>query len=149
MLDLNKLTIHQIAELDLFEVLTCIRNGEWNISEISSWQNAVLTVSYANGYADGRAVVKKPAGELSDWIPDPENPHCSMRIVKGGDPLNVRDRVAFIEKSPRVRVHKFTSTLRDYDKWEYGPSGSSPEYGSYQPSRDWCDAKLRDMGYTF
>ena len=40
---------------------------------------------------------------LSDWIMDEED-CCAMRIYKGGDPEKVADRVAFIEKTPRVRV---------------------------------------------
>ena len=145
----NKMTNQQLADLDPFEALTRIRNGEWTMSEVLSWQNAVRVVSYAEGYADGMEADKKGRIELSDWMPDPESPYCSMRIIKGGDPLSIRDRVAFIEKTPRVRVQKYTSTIRDYDKWEYGPGGCASEYGSYQPSRDWCDARLRAMGYTF
>lgn len=142
------MTNKELADLDVFEAITRIRNGEWNTAEVLAWQNAVRVVSYAEGYAEGKAA-SKPGIELSDWMPDPENPHCFMRIIKGGNPLEIRDRVAFIEKTPRVRTQKFTSTLRDYDKWDYGPSGCAPDYGTWQPSRDWCDTQLRALGYIF
>jgi hypothetical protein len=64
--------------------------------------------------------------------------HASFRYKEGGNPQNPDDRVAFIEKTPRVF---------DGSQWVNGPKGCAPEYGRYQPSRDWCDAELLKMGY--
>lgn len=60
-------------------------------------------------------------------------------IKKGGNPNNGDDRVAFIEKSPRVLLNGV---------WVYGPKGqggdysSEDVYGKFQPSRDWCEKQL-------
>lgn len=62
--------------------------------------------------------------------------YASFRYKEGGNPDNVEDRVAFIEKTPRV----FNG-----QKWVHGPKGQAPEY---QPSRDWCDMELVKLGYT-
>ena len=57
-------------------------------------------------------------------------------------------RVAFIEKTPRVK-HPITN------EWIEGPKGAgggNPEkdetYGFYKPSREWCDKKLVELGYS-
>jgi hypothetical protein len=75
--------------------------------------------------------------------------HCSFRYVIGTDPEEVENRVAFIEKTPRVRVKPYTEYLEDHKNWEQGPKGCSPEYGTYKPSRDWCDKRLLELGYEF
>ena len=80
---------------------------------------------------------RKPMETLSDWIDDG---HCSMRTVIGGDPESILDRRVLIEKTPRV-MHPVSRN------WEYGPKGSGEECGRYQPSRDWADAKARELGY--
>lgn len=91
---------------------------------------------------------------LSDWI---MLDHCSTRIVIGGDVEKVEDRVAFIEKSPRVRLSqdKFGIEIdKGYggcrmgkaDAWLYGPKGSS-EYGKDEDSRKWCDEMLVLLGW--
>ena len=85
--------------------------------------------------------------KLSDWIPAPESPECYMRIYNDTDPRNIANRVAFIEKTPRVRIASFTTVHTDFNNWEYGCKGSEDELGSYQPSRDWCDEKLVGLGY--
>lgn len=46
---------------------------------------------------------------LSDWIMIGD---CATRIIKGGDVNNILDRVAFIEKTPRIRLN---NNLQKYD----------------------------------
>lgn len=86
--------------------------------------------------------------------------YCAARTLEGGDPEDPDQRVAFIEKTPRVQV-------RDagvYDGretvdcggqlWVYGPrgrGGGNPEqdqtYGFYPKARAWCDKMLIALGY--
>lgn len=81
-----------------------------------------------------------------------------MRCKAGTDGSSISDRVAFIEKTPRVRIRQETSTNRihpDWLNWAEGPKGDGgsgdPEaeqlYGFYPPSRQWCDAMLPLLGY--
>ena len=84
--------------------------------------------------------------QITDWMPDPDAPHCAMRCIAGTDPAEVGNRVAFIEKTPRVRIAPF-SEEGDWKNWEEGPKGRAPEYGQYAPSRQWCDARLAELGY--
>lgn len=51
--------------------------------------------------------------------------YCLCRIVKDGDPLKVKDRVAFMEKSMRVRVKSYNFSIE-----------SSPEGGAYSTKAD-------------
>jgi len=65
--------------------------------------------------------------------------HCAARTLNG-------QRVAFIEKTPRVK-HPETG------EWIYGSKGAGGIgvddcNGGYQPSRDWADAKLIELGYS-
>lgn len=85
---------------------------------------------------------------VSSWVDDPEASHCSMRIVVGGDPMKIADRVAFIEKTPRIRTNKFTTHRGDFENWSEGPDGHAPEYGKHEESRDWCDRELVRRGYV-
>jgi hypothetical protein len=84
--------------------------------------------------------------KLTKWI---NQEHCSIRCIANTD-TSLKNRVAFIEKSPRVRINPYDDNkgwLEDSKNWEYGPKGDGQECGKYQPSRDWCDAKLIEMGY--
>lgn len=81
---------------------------------------------------------------VSNWL---DEDHCSLRCVRGTDPACLASRVAFIEKTPRVRTAAFTNVLDDYKLWDQGPKGCAPEYGRYEPSRDWCNHRLVDLGY--
>lgn len=83
---------------------------------------------------------------LTEWMQDVDSAHCFMRCIVGADPTLVASRVAFIEKTPRVRMAPF-SEVDDFKNWEQGPKGCAPEYGRYQPSRDWCDEQLVALGY--
>lgn len=78
-----------------------------------------------------------------------------MRCLAGSDPANLETRVAFIEKTPRVRIAPFTQKDTDFKAWKQGPKGcggDDPErngyYGFYQPSREWCDTELLALGYA-
>lgn len=83
--------------------------------------------------------------KISAWV---MQDHCSLRYVLGTDKEAIGNRVAFIEKTPRVRVAEFNGNwAEDQNNWLQGPKGCAPEYGQYQPSRDWCDAQLIEMGY--
>lgn len=84
--------------------------------------------------------------------------YCAMRFVEGTNPDNVANRVAFIEKTPRVRIAPMDTSniLSDCRNWRSGPKGQGGSgdaaqeqmYGFYQPSRDWCDEQLVAMGYV-
>lgn len=83
--------------------------------------------------------------ELSDWMAVPGAEYCSMRILAGTNPDDVRNRVAFIEKTPRVRLHSCDENRlsRDSRNWLIGYVGD----GGHDPrSQAWCDAALLSMG---
>ena len=89
--------------------------------------------------------------KLSEWIDDD---HASFRYISGTDPEDIANRVAFIEKTPRVRIASLPTGLSfvetmfaDSGNWQNGPKGDGHLCGHYQPSRDWCDARLIEMGY--
>lgn len=76
-----------------------------------------------------------------------------MRFLEGGDPLSARDRVAFVEKTPRVRVRPHARDGDDFKNWECGPRGDAgrPAAGGYEydaGSQAWCDARLVQLGYV-
>ena len=80
--------------------------------------------------------------EVSDWIVIDK--YCATRVLKGTNQHNVDNRVAFIEKTPRV-LHN--------TEWIEGPKGSGggdPKvdltYGFDPESRAWCDDFLRERG---
>jgi hypothetical protein len=81
----------------------------------------------------------------------------AFRMKVGGNPNNIQDRVAFIEKTPRIRIRPGHSTEHmspisddgwshyDYLNWAEAPfKGSGPES---KESRDWCDSALVLFGY--
>lgn len=80
--------------------------------------------------------------KLSDWIIIDED--CATKVIFGTDPSKVENRVAFIERSPRVRVKAFTE-VDDFENWEFGNKGD--DYGMDEESRKWCDEKLIKLGY--
>lgn len=85
---------------------------------------------------------------ITDWMDVPDAEYCSMRCLVGANPEEIASRVAFIEKTPRVRIAPYTDK-DDQKNWYQGPKGSSPEYGKYEPSREWCDQELERIGYIF
>jgi hypothetical protein len=94
---------------------------------------------------------------LSPWTVVHE--YCAMRFVEGTDPNDVANRVAFIEKTPRIRIFPFDHDHEnDFRNWKYGPKGRGcpydedaarvEAYGFHPPSRDWCDRELLKLGYV-
>ena len=91
--------------------------------------------------------------ELSNWI---MIDHCATRIVKDGDVNNISNRVAFIEKTPRVRINRYKYGVevgdgsgiigQQRDAWLQGNKGSS-DYGRDVDSRKWCDDMLKLLGW--
>ena len=83
--------------------------------------------------------------KVSEWICRED---CSFRIREGGDPGKIADRVAFIEKTPRIRIRRLFSYHRedsDYMNWASAPfKGYSPDD---QESKAWCDNVLPFFGY--
>jgi len=104
--------------------------------------------------------------KLSPWLPIPDSPYCCARIIPGSD-INVpANRIAMIEKTPRVmlRAGSYSVSCPDgvgatpgqFDTWIYGPKGAGGSdgdnpanqlYGYYPPSRKWCDDMLVLLGY--
>lgn len=92
--------------------------------------------------------------ELSDWMMDG---HCAMRILIDGNPDNSLDRIAFIEKTPRVKIDRYKCGIEaedgiggktpERDVWISGPKGNGQECGLYETSREWCDKMLELLGY--
>lgn len=82
--------------------------------------------------------------KVSPWTPVPGAKYCSMRFVEGTDPKNVANRVAFIEKTPRVRAQPFSDVPDDCHNWHYGYKGDG---GWDKDSQGWCDAQLLALGY--
>ncbi len=78
----------------------------------------------------------------------------AYRALTGGDGRNnIADRVAFIEKTPRIRIRPYSMGERmyggrqweDFLNWaERDWKGDGPED---QESRDWCDRVLVALGY--
>lgn len=84
---------------------------------------------------------------LSKWIVVDD--FCATRVLEGTDPSDEKNRIAFIEKTPRVQVYP--------EEWLTGPKGTGGawnedhqdlgQYGFDQESRDWCDSQLIELGY--
>lgn len=82
--------------------------------------------------------------KISDWIVIDED--CATRVFEGSDPTKVENRVAFIEKHPRVRIAPFVSEDTDSQNWLFDRGTS--ERGFDEESRNWCDSKLLELGYS-
>lgn len=77
---------------------------------------------------------------------DDDNDHW-MRVIEGGDG-SLPTRVAFIGKSPRVRVGHHQNDADDWKNWHGGSGLRSSEFGRSAKSRAWCDRELKKMGFT-
>jgi len=90
-----------------------------------------------------------------------DNGCAAFRALAGTDGSLLADRVAFIEKTPRVRIREhFLGVYRHYAEdgtlvhehrqwedflnWCEGDKGSDCQD---QESRDWCDRMLVALGY--
>jgi hypothetical protein len=74
----------------------------------------------------------------------PDGDYCSMRIIEGTDPEVVTNRVAFIEKTPRVRALNSFDGNDDWKNWHQGWKGDD---GWDPVAQGWCDTHLVTMGY--
>ncbi len=97
--------------------------------------------------------------KISPWIVRED---CSFRTIEGADPEDISKRVAFIEKTPRVRIrehylgvktthwdnagHK-VSEDRQWPEWLDWCSGNSGKGPTDINSMDWCDRMLEALGY--
>lgn len=95
--------------------------------------------------------------KVSNWI---NEDGCAYRYLVGKDPQDVRNRVAFIEKTPRVRIrsaHYIDQGLtcvpapryqgeHDWLNWAEGYKGDGP---NDPESRKWCDDALKLFGYDY
>lgn len=82
--------------------------------------------------------------KVSPWVAVPGSEYCSMRFLEGTD-LNVVDnRVAFIEKTPRVRFLPASLLSEDWLNWHQGWKGDD---GWDEVAQGWCDTHLLAMGY--
>ena len=81
---------------------------------------------------------------LTPWMAPEGAPWCSMRCVEGADPNDIATRVAFIEKTPRVRVAPFSGLDFDHKNWKAGCKGND---GWDPEAQGWCDELLRELGY--
>lgn len=96
--------------------------------------------------------------KISDWI---FYDNAWMRVVEGAPLDDVKSRVAFIEKTPRIRIREghFREVVGYYEDggkyveyswdewldWCYGLKGETIE-----ESKQWCDNMSRAMGkYKF
>lgn len=94
---------------------------------------------------------------LSPWTVDYD--YCALRFILDTDKKVDTNRIAFIEKTPRVKLLKnvYTNDSYDFKNWIQGPKGAGgsdgeiPEnelYGFYPPSREWCDDVLVLFGFV-
>ncbi len=90
------------------------------------------------------AIIPLQGLRLSPWIT--VHDFCATRVIEGTDPADIGNRIAFIEKTPRVLME---------GKWVYGPkgcggpNGTDPAEGRYgfdPSSREWADNTLRKQG---
>lgn len=97
------------------------------------------TGGFSNGTVSGR-IEYGPAEQvkLGKW--QTLDGHGVGRVREGGDPDNIADRYAFIEKTPRVRVAPYTED--DHKNWKQVGWG-----GDYMVSRFECDGALTLLGY--
>lgn len=77
----------------------------------------------------------------------------AYRCLVGSDGRNdIASRVAFIEKTPRVRIRPWSSVTQPFGisdgyNWAEAPfKGDGPEDSE---SRRWCDSMLILLGYNF
>lgn len=88
--------------------------------------------------------------ELEDWQKDPDSDHCWLRIVKNGDPNNIKDRRVFVEKTPRVFDPSLNIPIDNSRSWIQGLKGDYDEgEGLDEYSRYWSNVMAKTLGYTF
>lgn len=87
--------------------------------------------------------------KVGPWVEEPGG--CgAYRALAGTDGNFVRNRVAFIEKTPRIRIRPqwdlaLDGGVEDWKNWAQGPfEGDGPDDPE---SREWCDKALKLFGY--
>lgn len=96
--------------------------------------NAIINNEYApHPLADQQ----KTFETLSPWIL--VDGYCAMRYKLGEDPSVYGSRVAFVEKTARVRL------LTEDEQWEV--VNKSSDYGMSEESLEYCDNKLTQLGF--
>ena len=81
---------------------------------------------------------------VSPWTAVPDAEYCAMRYIEGTDPEVIANRVAFVEKTPRVRFQPFSES-EDFRNWHAGWKGDD---GWDEVAQGWCDTHLLAMGYV-
>lgn len=85
--------------------------------------------------------------KLGPWTPTTDG-FAAYRCLLGKDGANdVAHRVAFIEKTPRVRIRSYSNDygFRDSFNWAERPfKGDGP---NDVESKAWCDSMLKLLGY--
>lgn len=98
----------------------------------------------------------EPFLTLSNWIVLDDD--CAVRIKLGGQVETISDRVAFIEKTPRVRAKKDQYSVEldhelggakgmEQDAWISAAHLRSSDYGYSEVGRHWCDQMLSLLGH--
>lgn len=96
--------------------------------------------------------------KISGWV---SGEGCAYRYVVGKDGTLAENRVAFIEKTPRIRIREdyLGSTLtwsdsgdvayreRQWPEWLDWCSGDKGDGPNDTESRAWCDGMLKALGY--
>ena len=87
---------------------------------------------------------------LTPWMyeydeDDPTRKTFAFRAIVGTDYSDSANRVAGIEKSPRIRVLPYLDFHTENFKWVYGPKGDEPDD---KFSKLWCDARLKACGFS-
>lgn len=82
--------------------------------------------------------------KVSEWMPIPDYEWCAIRILVGGDPKNVADRVAYIANTAMVRTEPFDhdSASIDFRLWE-----TVARNGVTAETKQLCDDRLVELGY--
>lgn len=124
---------------------------EVNMNDLFS--NLLMDFEISYGFAGGKGcdfaiTLGKRIKKTVDLTWHVVDEFCACLVFKYGDPLNINDRAAFIEKTPRVLIE---------GKWVQGPKGSGGDfetegetiYGFYQPSREWCEEKVKEIYNTY
>ena len=86
--------------------------------------------------------------KITEWI---SSDGCSYRLIEGAEDIPA-NRVAFIEKTPRVRIRPSHSGDRgngtrqwdDFLNWAEGYKGDGPDD---ELSKKWCDTMLAATGF--
>lgn len=81
--------------------------------------------------------------KVSAWMH--ADSHGACRVLEGKDPEVIANRVAFIEKTPRVRIRDERYQKEDWLNWAARDwKGDGPDD---EDSRKWCDDMLLLLGY--